>query len=252
MSDYYVYQWVDMDTGLPFYVGKGHGDRMNSMKNRSARFIDYLTNHTNCRPEIIKDNLTEDDAFDIERKTISEYKENGTKRVNIAYGGRGGIHLFGNDNPMKGRPWYTDVTPEEKIAAWRKKIGRSGEANPMWGVSPSDRMDEETYKRWREAHKQITGEKNPNYGNHVLAQYYSDHPDIAKAKQGRPGIANGRCRPIRVTKPDGTSAEFSYMTECAKAISNEINTPNIQYLAVKISECAKAHKAYKGYTFEFI
>lgn len=38
----------------------------------------------------------------------------------------------------------------------------------------------------------ITGKNNPNYGNRKLSQFYKEHPDIAKEKQGRPGKQNGR------------------------------------------------------------
>lgn len=38
----------------------------------------------------------------------------------------------------------------------------------------------------------IRGEKNPNYGNRKLSQFYKNHPEIAKQKQGRPGKQNGR------------------------------------------------------------
>lgn len=36
------------------------------------------------------------------------------------------------------------------------------------------------------------GENNSNYGNRKLSQFYREHPDIAKEKQGRPGKQNGR------------------------------------------------------------
>jgi len=38
----------------------------------------------------------------------------------------------------------------------------------------------------------MTGPNNPNYSNHKLSQFYKEHPDIAKIKQGRPGKQNGR------------------------------------------------------------
>lgn len=252
MNTYYIYQWVDHDSGQPFYIGKGHGDRMYSLRNRSKRFLDYLAEHPNCSPEIIRDGLTEDEAFAEEARRIAECKRAGCSLVNIAYGGRGGIHLFGKDNPMYGRPWYTEDTPAAQIDEWKRKIGRSGAENPMWGISPSERMDTATYQQWREAHRQITGEKNPNYGNHTLSQYYSEHPEAAKEKQGRPGAANGRCRPVRVTRPDGSTVDFPFMRVCAQTISNEVGVNNMQYLSVKISACARSGSPYKGYRFEFI
>ena len=38
----------------------------------------------------------------------------------------------------------------------------------------------------------IHGENNPNYGNRKLSQFYKEHPEIAREKQGRPGKQNGR------------------------------------------------------------
>lgn len=38
----------------------------------------------------------------------------------------------------------------------------------------------------------ITGSKNPNYGNRKLSQFYKEHPEISKEKQSRPGKRNGR------------------------------------------------------------
>lgn len=38
----------------------------------------------------------------------------------------------------------------------------------------------------------ISGANNPNYGNRKLSQFYKEHPEIAKEKQGRPGSKNGR------------------------------------------------------------
>lgn len=252
MEDYYVYQWVDRDLAMPFYVGKGRDGRITSMRNRSQAFKDYLATHSHCEPEIVVDGLSEDDAFEAERLYISECRAKGAPLVNIADGGRGGIHMFGEDNPMSGRPWYTDDTPPERIAEWRRKIGRGGEQNPMWGISPSERMDADTYQRWRDAHRKITGEKNPNYGNHALSAYYQQHPDVAKEKQGRQGIANGRCRPVRVVRPDGSSSDFGYIYLCAQAMAEELALSNVQYLATKISECAKSGRPYRGYCFTLL
>lgn len=246
---YYVYQWIDNDTGRPFYVGKGTGDRMRSLKNRSKQFLDYIGTHPNCEPEIIVDGLDEESAFEIEAATISEYKTKGFDLVNIAYGGRGGIHLFGSDNPMFGRTWYDENTPQSKIDAWKEAVAHRGKDNAMYGVSPSERMDTETYTRWRESHKRITGDKNPNYGNHKLSEYYKEHPEEAIAKQSRPGVTNGRCMKVDAIYPDGTMHHFDYMIACAEAISQMCGVNNIQYLATKISEHAKSGKPYKGFYF---
>lgn len=38
----------------------------------------------------------------------------------------------------------------------------------------------------------INGANNPNFGNRKLSQFYKEHPEIAKEKQGRHGKQNGR------------------------------------------------------------
>ena len=50
----------------------------------------------------------------------------------------------------------------------------------------------ENVKRSRINYPDRHGENNSNYGNRKLSQYYKEHPDIAKIKQGRPGARNGR------------------------------------------------------------
>lgn len=75
MKDYYVYEWIRLDTLEPFYVGKGRDDRAYSFKSRNKHFndiikycdrlgIDYAVN-------ILESNLTEED-YDVIRRKISE------------------------------------------------------------------------------------------------------------------------------------------------------------------------------------
>ncbi len=57
------------------------------------------------------------------------------------------------------------------------KSGLSGESNPQFGVSPKERMDEETYNQWYEKHKQYW--KNPSTkGKHIWKD--KPHPNLGK------------------------------------------------------------------------
>jgi hypothetical protein len=66
MNNFYVYKYLRAD-GTPYYIGKGKGRRA------------YLTNRIPTKPpqdnriQIVKDNLTEDEAFTLECKLIAEY-----------------------------------------------------------------------------------------------------------------------------------------------------------------------------------
>lgn len=245
MDNYYVYRWIDADTGATIYVGKGHGDRQTSMRNRSEGFLEYVSNHK-CKPEIIIDGLDEDTAYNLERFTIAYCREVGEPLLNVANGGRGGITMYGENNPMYGRPWWDENTPQEKIDEWKRKVGRSGADNPMYGISPSERMDEVTYLMWKEAHKKIVGEKNPNYGNRKLSAFYAEHKDVALEKQSRPGSRNGRCKRVTVVFPDGSTKTYDYIRECVKDLFDGCN---VDCVANNISKHMRDGTPYKGYIF---
>jgi hypothetical protein len=85
MNNYYVYQYLRED-GSPYYIGKGKGNRA------------YLNNRVTPKPTdlnriiIVKDELTEDEAFKLESKLIVKYgrKDTGTGILrNLTNGGEG-------------------------------------------------------------------------------------------------------------------------------------------------------------------
>jgi hypothetical protein len=85
MKNYYVYQYLRADN-TPYYVGKGTGNRA------------YLNGRSTPKPpqveriQIVKDNLTEDEAFALECKLIAKYgrKDIGTGILrNLTAGGEG-------------------------------------------------------------------------------------------------------------------------------------------------------------------
>jgi hypothetical protein len=83
MNHFYVYQWLRTD-GTPYYIGKGQTNRAFDKRRR------YIP-PTIDRIQIIKDNLTEQQAFDLEIKLIAKYgrKEFGGILRNKTEGGEG-------------------------------------------------------------------------------------------------------------------------------------------------------------------
>lgn len=250
MNKAYVYEWFNVDTNEVFYVGKGRNDRIHSMKNRNQYFLRYVEKY-NCDCRIVKDNMTDDEAYQYEKELIEKYKKENQCQTNIAEGGKGGIRLIGEDNPMFGRTWWDENTPLEKIQDWKEKVKHCGKDNPQYGVSLKDRMTPETYAGWVEAHKSMIGEKNPNFGNNKLSKFYKDNPEISKVKQSRLGKKNGRCVPIDLYDGEKLVKHFDYIKECANYMIENYNIKTKQEnLSVQITIHKNNNKPYKGFYFK--
>jgi hypothetical protein len=66
LTKFYVYQYLNED-GTPFYIGKGSKNRINESH------LPWLEIPSAEYRKIIKDNLTEQDAFDLEIELIKKY-----------------------------------------------------------------------------------------------------------------------------------------------------------------------------------
>lgn len=104
---YYVYEWVRLDTNEPFYIGKGKNNRWKQFTNRNKHFIN-ICNTVDVAVIILHDNLEEDEANDLERWYIYNYKyEIGYDIVNITEGGEGAFGVvYTEDRLIKNRESY--------------------------------------------------------------------------------------------------------------------------------------------------
>lgn len=91
---YYVYEFIRLDTNEPFYVGKGKNNRaFRKLPNTKERRLNdivnsLLENNSNYAVNIICNNITEDEALQLERQTIEEYVyEFGYDLKNVIYSG---------------------------------------------------------------------------------------------------------------------------------------------------------------------
>lgn len=165
---YYVYRWYNTETNETFYIGKGTKGRKDVIQGRSKAFMEYYNSHK-CANQKIKDNLTENEAYILEKEMIKKYRTDSNHLVNLDEGGR--------------------------------KLGVFvGEKNPMWKISPQKRMSPEVYKKWLEKHKDICGERNANYGKHTLKGTKQSLEHIKK----RSGEKNGRAVKLFVTDLNGS------------------------------------------------
>ena len=126
MNNYYVYQYIRED-GTPYYIGKG--------RNRRAWEPHKRANGSDMRPkdksriQILQENLSEQEAFDLEDELILKYgrKDLGTGILaNLSNGGLGGqtvssMARMGKNNPRWGVKEDPVITEQRRIAQIKTK-----------------------------------------------------------------------------------------------------------------------------------
>jgi len=131
-KDFYIYYLIDYNTNLPFYVGKGTGNRIydhekcilngkttnkNPILSRKIKKI-INSGHKIIYKKIIE-NITEQEAFLLEQSEIKKYGRLNNKSgilCNMTNGGEGGSGHIMNDNTKK-----------------RMSLLHSGINNPFYG-----------------------------------------------------------------------------------------------------------------------
>lgn len=114
MNEFYVYFHRCLDTGEIFYVGKGHGNRAYTKRNRS-KFWNSIVNKHDYFIEIIESELSEDDAIIKEIFWINKIgrRDIGTGTlVNMTSGGEGTsgyLRVFSDEHREKIRKSITGL-----------------------------------------------------------------------------------------------------------------------------------------------
>ena len=286
MNDYYVYEHIRLDNNTCFYVGKGHGNRCNYYSRNEHH--DRIADKVGMKVNIVRDNLSEDDAYRLERELIHHYvfdlgygidiigynnniNENG-HLTNHTFGGDGSygmvhseewrkqhsVDMTGENNPMYGVNIW-DTYPNDKKNEIRSRLSElnSKENNNMYGISPKERMDDETYKKWRnklvDRLKSQTGINNPNYGNKTLHNKLKNNPELRKQYYSRKGSQNGRSKEVFVYDSNKNFIKhFDYIGECCEWIKNTLSlSSNIDTIRGGITDSIKNQKTYRKMYFSF-
>ena len=133
---FYVYHWLRED-GTPYYVGKGQTNRAFEKRRKYRPPVDRI--------KIIKNNLTEQQAFELERQEILKYgrKDLGTGILRNK--------TEGGDGPVPG----LETRKKLSLALKGKNAGKTPWNKGLKGVQKSTRKgvprSEETKKRIAEA-----------------------------------------------------------------------------------------------------
>ena len=198
-NKYYVYKWIRLDNNTVFYIGKGTGRRNKKMSSRSKEFLD-IYNNVECKCEIIKDNLSEFDAYELEKQTINELLKEGytielnqnnisnKHLVNKTIGGCGIKNYKHTDEAKKEiskhakEIWQNEEYREKRIQQIREisntpehiaVLKYNAEHNENYGMK-NKKHSEESKKKMSDSHK------GKSYG--PLTQEHKDN--LSKSKMG--------------------------------------------------------------------
>ena len=282
-KDYYVYERIRLDDMSCFYVGKGRGKRYKSTSRNEHH--DRVAKKYGYKTVIVKSNLSEQEAFYLEKERIRYYvfelkygidiegyrkSDCGHFLTNQTFGGDGTLgtkhtdewklehsrKMSGDGNPMFGVNMFANL-PTEKQEELRKLWSErySGENNPMYGVSPKERMSPEQYEIWLNKIKSrdYFGENNPNYGNKTLHNKIKDNPELRIQYYSRPKEQNGRAREIYVYDCDGNFVNhFDYIGACSEWFKSFLKlktTPTS--IRQSIITSITNNKKYHNYKFSY-
>jgi hypothetical protein len=120
----YVYVHKRLDTGLPFYVGKGSGNRATSKKDRNPHWH-YIVAKAGYQSIIIQSGLTHKQALNAEKFTIATLRKV-YNLANLTDGGDGGNGLKGSEHPLFGK--QRSAQTRAKISASLQGVSAGGKA----------------------------------------------------------------------------------------------------------------------------
>lgn len=159
-NTYYVYAWYFKSTGKVFHIGKGTKNRYLETKiSRNAYFKNIIQKYSDdVEVKKLYENLTDEEACDLERKLIKEYKARGECETNFHEGGHGG-NTGNYDNPERSR----------KISEAIKS--RIGEKNSNFGKrwSPEDKakLSQKLKQLWEDPEQRKRYLENRHYEDFV-------------------------------------------------------------------------------------
>lgn len=171
------------------------------------------------------------------------YSKDGYKRISLK-GKTPSVHI------LVAKAFVYNDDPCNKIEVNHKDFDRT---NSRW-----DNLEWVTHKEnieYSKSHNRYSmrntkGKNNPNYGNDTLKIKYKDDPELAKKKQSRPGIKNGRCVKVDLYFKGEYIDSFDYIVECLQYIKNYLNmSSEIENIRSCVNRSIRNGKSYKGFTF---
>lgn len=249
MQKYYVYIWYLESSKEVFYVGKGSGNRVTSMKDRNPHFR-HIRNKCKCSYKIVKYFDNEEESYDYELKLGTEYK-------------------------AKGQAWCCYVlgkTDKFLSSETKKKIAKTLKGNTPWNKGKhiskeqkeklrlahlGKKQSEETKKRRsvalmghkvsKDARNKIyvskVGKKNPMFGKKQSEETIRKRVakmighEVSEETKSKIGIANGK----KVAKIEVGTDKVLMVYNSASEAARQNNMKN-----ESISKCCRGERKTSG------
>lgn len=256
MPKYYVYTWFIKESHKVFYVGKGSGNRVTSMKDRNQYFRN-IRKHYECDYEIVKYFDTEEEAYDFEKSLGLQYKEKGEAWCCFVLG-KTEKFLSSRlkqkiSTTMKGRtPWNKGLKTPEHVREMQRaaKLGKAQTEETKRRRSLSLKGHSVSRITKDKISASMKGENNPMYGKKQSAETIEKRRksmighQVSDATRIKIGKSNGK----RVAKIDPVTNEIlnTYDSASEAARMNGLNGSKISRV------CNGLRKTSGGFRWEYL
>jgi hypothetical protein len=137
MNDFYVYEYVRLDTNEPFYIGKGHGRRWRELKVARSKHFQNICKSVGAAVVILHENLTDQEANEIECWYIWQLRDvQGYDLINGTDGGEG-IAGYKHTEETKQILREKLKVNHGMLGAIGLKSPRLGKGDPMFAILPN-------------------------------------------------------------------------------------------------------------------
>lgn len=246
MKKYYVYTWIRLDKNTPFYVGKGSGNRFKSLKNRNNWFMNIVNKlgMDNIEIKILKDNLEEKEAFELEKEYIAKYNKE-YNLVNVTSGGEGSSDWY---------KYLSDEDKEKHKEISKSFLGRKHSEETKFKISESAKG-----RTWSNEYKKIFSEKSMGRkgywkGKNIPKEAIEKRKEKMKGRYvgvNNPNYGNGHkiygeknrtSKPVFVIKDGEIILEFVNGNRCAEYFESQ----EVRVCRAKIKQCLKTNEPFKS------
>lgn len=178
-NNYYVYEWIRLDTNEVFYVGKGKNERAYELKEGRNKHFKSVIKNRNVAVVLLHENLTEEEALQYECWYIHEYKYLiGLALTNKTDGGEG----------VSG--WYNGLSDEEKLSYgnnMKKVLKKRYVEKPELRKTVTKKMVEFMKTQKQREVARIKGKEkhknNPEYFKEISLNYWEKESSRIKARE---------------------------------------------------------------------